>query len=84
MSQQDEDQKRTKQMIQNHSSYIHNLEVQIGQLATSLYTKNQCVLPSNTKKNPKEQVKAITLWSRTEIQTSKVTMEYEENKKEGE
>ena len=30
MNQQDEAQKRMKQMIRNHSSSIHNLEVQMG------------------------------------------------------
>ena len=71
-------------MIRNHSSSIHNLEVQMGQLANSLLTRNQVALPSNTEKNPKEQVKAITLISSTEIQTPKATMEYEEKKKERE
>ena len=73
-----------KQMIRNHSSSIHNLEVQMGQLANSLSKRNQGALPSNTEKNPKEQVKAITLISGTEIQTPKATMKYEEKKKEGE
>ena len=40
MSQQDEAQKRMEQMIRNHSSSIHNLEVQMGQLANSLAAKN--------------------------------------------
>ena len=77
MSQQDEAQKRMEKMIWNHSSSIHNLEVQMGQLANSLATRNQGALPSNTKKNPKEHIKAITLKSGTEIQTPKSTMEYE-------
>ena len=84
MNQQDEAQKRMEQMIHNHSSSIHNLEVQMGQLANSLSIRNQGVLPSNTEKNPKEQVKAITLISGTEIQTPKATMEYKEKKKKGE
>ena len=67
MNQQDEAQKRMEQMIRNHSSSIHNLEVQMGQLANSLSTRNQSALPSNTEKNPKEQMKAITLISGTEI-----------------
>ena len=54
MSQQDEAQKRIEQMIRNHCSSIHNLEVQMGQLANSLLTMNQGALPSNTEKNPKE------------------------------
>ena len=73
-----------EQIIRNHSSSIHNLEVQMGQLANSLAIRNQGALPSNTEKNPKEQVKAITLRSGTEIQTPKATLEYEEKKNEGE
>ena len=84
MNQQDEAQKRMEQMIRNHSSSIHNLEVQMGQLANSIATRNQGALPSNTEKNPKEQVKAITLRSGTEIQTPKATKEYKEKKNEGE
>ena len=41
MNQQDEAQKRMEQMIRNHSSSIHNLEVQMGQLANSITTRNQ-------------------------------------------
>ena len=52
----------------------------MGQLANSLATRNQGALPSNTEKNPKKQVKAITLRSGTEIQTPKATMDYEEKK----
>ena len=84
MNQHDEAQKRMEQMIQNYSSSIHNLEVQMGQLANSLAIRNQGALPSNTEKNPKEQLKAITLRSGTEIQTPKAIMEYEEKKNEGE
>ena len=40
MSQQDKAQKRIRQMIQNHSSSIHNLEVQMGQLVNFLATRN--------------------------------------------
>ena len=56
----------------------------MGQLANSFATRNQGALPSNTEKNPKEQVKAITLRSGTEIQTLKATKEYEEKKLKGE
>ena len=71
-------------MIQNHSSSIHNLEVQMGQLTNSLAIRNHGALPSNTEKNPKEQIKAITLRSGTKIQTLKATIEYKEKKNEGE
>ena len=95
MNQQDETTKRlenrfeqmyqdTQLMFKNHSSSIHNLEVQIGQLANSLTMRNQGSLPSNTEKNPKEQLKAITLRSGTEIQTPKATIDYEQEKKKDE
>ena len=95
MNQQDEATKRLENrfeqmyqdnqlMFKNHSSSIHNLEVQMGQLANSLTMRNQGSLPSNTEKNPKEQLKAITLRSGTEIQTPKATMDYEQEKKKDE
>ena len=76
MNQQDEATKRlegrfkqlhqdTQQMFRNHSSLIHNLEVQVCHLANSLSSKNQGALSSNIDKNPKEYVKAITLKSST-------------------
>ena len=74
--------KRFEQMFKNHSSSIHNLEIQVGQLANSLSIRNQGSLPSNTEKNPKELLKAITLRSIIEIPTPKATVEYEEKKKE--
>ena len=95
MNQQDETTKRlenrfeqmyqdTQLMFKNHSSSIHNLEVQMGQLANSLTMRNQGSLPSNTEKNPKEQLKAITLRSGTEIRTPKATVDYEQEKKKDE
>ena len=54
----------------------------MGQLANSLSVRNQGSLPSNTEKNPKEQLKAITLRSGIDIPTPKATVEYEEKKKE--
>ena len=82
MNQQDETTKRFEQMFKNHSSSIHNLEIQVGQLENSLSVRNQGSLPSNTEKNPKEQLKAITLRSGIDIPTPKATVEYEEKKKE--
>ena len=84
MNQQDKAQKRMEQMIRNHSSSIHNLEVQMGQLANSLATRNQGALPSNMEKNLKEQVKDITLRSGTEIQTPQAIIKHEEKKNEEE
>ncbi|CAK7338060.1 unnamed protein product, partial [Dovyalis caffra] len=58
LTSQEEAQKRIEakfdQIIKNHSSYIHNLEVQVGQLANALLTRNLENFPSNTKSNPKE------------------------------
>ena len=54
----------------------------MGQLANSLAIRNQGALPSNTEKNPQEQVKNITLRNDTEIQTPKAIMEYEEKNEE--
>ena len=61
----------TQLMFRNNSSSIHNLEVQVGQLANSLSLRNQGALPSNAEKNPKEQLKAINLRSGIELQPSK-------------
>ena len=71
-------------MLKNRSSSIHNLEVQMGQLDSSLSTRNQGTLPRNTEKNPMEYVKAITLRSGTKVQPPKGTIEYEKKKKEEE
>ncbi|WCJ39627.1 hypothetical protein M5689_020603 [Euphorbia peplus] len=64
---QDENFKRVEnkfdQLFKNHSSSIHNLEVQIGQIAKSIPSRREGSLPSNTEENPKEQVKGITLRS---------------------
>ena len=74
----------TQLVLKDHSSFIHNLEVQIGQLASSLSTRNQGTFPRNTEKNPMEFVKVITLRSGTEVQPPKGIIEYEEKKKEEE
>ncbi|XP_010241538.1 PREDICTED: uncharacterized protein LOC104586103 [Nelumbo nucifera] len=51
------------QIAKNYSSSIHNLEVQIGQLANVVSARNQGNLPSNTETYPREQLKAISLRS---------------------
>ena len=56
------------QILKNHSSSIHNIELQLGQLENVVTTRAQGHLPSNTEVNPKEQVKAITLRSGRELQ----------------
>ena len=45
---------------------LKNLENQVGQLASNLSRRPQVSLPGNTKKNPKEEVNAITLKNRRE------------------
>ena len=72
----------TQLVLKNHSSFIHNLEVQMGQLANSLSIRNQGTLPRNIENNPMEYVKAITLRSGTEVQPLNRIIEYEEKKKE--
>ena len=56
------------QMFKHQSSSIHNIEVQLGQLASAFPTRAQGHLPSNTEVNPKEQFMEITLRSGKEIQ----------------
>ncbi|XP_073122003.1 uncharacterized protein [Henckelia pumila] len=53
----------TETRMQNQDASIKNLENQIGQLAKSISSGDQGTLPSDTEKNPKEQVKAIELRS---------------------
>ncbi|XP_037495757.1 uncharacterized protein LOC105628914 [Jatropha curcas] len=48
-------------LFKNHSSSIHNLKVQVGQLANAISSRGVGNLPSNTKKNPRENVSAIIL-----------------------
>ncbi|XP_037495200.1 uncharacterized protein LOC119370672 [Jatropha curcas] len=49
---------------ENHKiqqAVIRNLDIQLGQFANMMASRPQGTLPNNTKKNPKEQVQAITL-----------------------
>ena len=50
---------------------IKSLEVQIGQLASSINAQQKGKFPSDTKVNPKEQWKAFTLRSGKEIEGEK-------------
>ena len=54
----------------NMGAAIKNIEVQIGQLAMTIIAQQRKTFPSNTKVNPKEQCKAITLRSGREIERS--------------
>ena len=53
----------TKANFQNQQAAIKNLKIQMGQLANMVANRTQGSLPSNTKMNPKEHVKTITLRS---------------------
>ncbi|XP_073153803.1 uncharacterized protein [Henckelia pumila] len=53
----------TETRMQNQDASIKNLENQIGQLAKAMSSRELGTLPSDTKKNPKEKVKAVELRS---------------------
>src|SRR5438270_4019682 len=55
-------------LMQNQAASIRNLEVQIGQLHNILVNRTQGTLPSDTEKNTKEQVNAVTLRSGKQLQ----------------
>lgn len=55
----------------NMGTTMMSLEVQIGQLASSLKAQQSGNFPSDTEKNPKDHCKAITLRSGKEIEGSK-------------
>ncbi|XP_068662928.1 uncharacterized protein [Aristolochia californica] len=54
----------------NIGATVENLEVQIGQLAKAINAQQRGFFPSNTKVNPNEQCKTITLRSGREIERS--------------
>ena len=47
---------------------LRNLENQVGQLAINLSKRPQAGWPSNTKRNPREKVNAITLRNGRELE----------------
>ncbi|XP_070003563.1 uncharacterized protein [Nicotiana sylvestris] len=55
--------KATYEKVESQHSTIKNLEIQVSQLATLISEQIKGALPSNTEKNPKEHLKAISLWS---------------------
>ncbi|OIT29995.1 hypothetical protein A4A49_62010, partial [Nicotiana attenuata] len=55
--------KATDEKVESQSSAIKNLEIQMSQLATLMSEQIKGALPSNTEKNPKEHLKAISLRS---------------------
>ena len=48
-------------------AFLKNLEAQVGQLAHQLSKRTYDNLPSNTKRNPREEVNAITLRNGREL-----------------
>ncbi|XP_070008482.1 uncharacterized protein [Nicotiana sylvestris] len=59
--------KVTDEKMESQNSSLKNLEIQLSQLAALVSKKIQGPLPSNTEKNPKEHLKAITLRSGKEL-----------------
>ncbi|XP_052199599.1 uncharacterized protein LOC127806389 [Diospyros lotus] len=55
--------------INSTEARMQSLETQIGQLAQAISERPQGGLPSNTEKNPREHVKAITLRSGKELES---------------
>ncbi|XP_010247004.1 PREDICTED: uncharacterized protein LOC104590158 [Nelumbo nucifera] len=53
--------------INSTEARIQGIETQFGQLVQAISVRPQGGLPSNTEKNPREQVKAITLQSGKEL-----------------
>ena len=65
----------------NMSATMKSLEVQVGQLATELKNQKKGKCPSDTKQNPRDHCKAITLRSGKEVESSR---QEEKNGKEAE
>lgn len=59
--------KKTEATLQDQNATIKNLEAQIGQMAIALTSRPPSNLPSNTKINPREHVKAITTRSGVQL-----------------
>ena len=60
----------TQNVMQSQTSQgaiIHDLQRQAAQLSEAVNTRPTGTLPSNIEKNPKEEVKAITLRSGIEL-----------------
>ena len=63
-------QKWNKQEVanQNIGASLKNLETQLGQLVNTLSRRPQVTFPSNTEKNPREEINAITLKNGKELE----------------
>ncbi|XP_071940114.1 uncharacterized protein [Coffea arabica] len=76
---------RVEGRLDQLTTMYRNVEVQIGQIASSLNNRNQGELPSKTEVNPKEHVKAITLRSGKQLEDPPVMeVEKDENEKQEE
>ncbi|XP_071928190.1 uncharacterized protein [Coffea arabica] len=76
---------RVEGRLDQLTTMYRNVEVQIGQIASSLNNRNQGELPSKTEVNPKEHVKAITLRSGRQLEDPPVKeVEKDENEKQEE
>ncbi|GKU88727.1 hypothetical protein SLEP1_g2957 [Rubroshorea leprosula] len=69
----------TEIRFQNQDAVIQNIETQLGQIADMVSGRVQGGLPSNSEKNPREQLKAITLRSGKELKE----VEQSDGKEEG-
>ena len=63
----------TRISFKNQNFVIHNLEVQVGNLSTQLANRSLGFMPSDTVKNPKEQVNVINLRSGRVIEPLKTS-----------
>ncbi|KAL5559254.1 hypothetical protein UlMin_035465 [Ulmus minor] len=61
----------TKANFRNQGASIRNLEHQVGEISKLLAERTQGALPSNTEKNPREHVNAISLRSGKELDPPK-------------
>ncbi|XP_027103283.1 uncharacterized protein [Coffea arabica] len=76
---------RVEGRLDQLTTMYRNVEVQIGQIASSLNNRNQEKLPSKMGINPKEHVKAITLRSGKQLEDPPVMeVEKDENEKQEE
>ncbi|XP_071939213.1 uncharacterized protein [Coffea arabica] len=76
---------RVEGRLDQLTTMYRNVEVQIGQIASSLNNRNQGELPSKTEVNPKEHVKAITLRSGKQLEDPPMMeVEKDENEKQEE
>src|SRR5438270_9075289 len=65
--------------LQNHDSILKNLEQQVGQIHSLLSQRQPGKLPSDTEKNPREHVNAVTLRSGTTYEGQQVVINEKED-----